>query len=231
MFKINHNVKQSYAEIPQKNPLRWVMLHRTGKDTFDAQTGDIKCKDFFNDTLAFFKSGMKFGVYGYQSEKLKNEEGVYFLLKFISDKGAFRQGIDTINQKMKEQLGEELTLWDHEKDQMIVLLPPSIWESTWRLSLVTFLIRCSNYGYAHKSWDDFWHSQAPMYALEHTFDDRTKKNTKTWGFLVPKPYAKYWYFCGKDFNSEKAPRQTGGTIHNNGCVNWSTFMSQEGVTA
>lgn len=232
MFKIAPIPGTTYSELHQVNPLRWVMLFRESEDKFTCQTGLVKCKDFFNDNLAYFKHGIKFGIWGYTSEAKKNDEGVYFLLKNIDDQECFLNNIDVINEKLMEQLSCKLSYWKQDKD-VVMLLPNPIWESTWRLSLVTILIRCSNYGYKHAKWEDFFEHKAPLVAVDKVFDPLATKNCKAWGFIVPHKDAEgCWWYCGPDYNSKKQPNQTGGTIHNNGCCNWSMFLKQQvGVEA
>lgn len=224
-FQIKNTAQESgYGEIPQVNPLRWVMLYRTGDDVFETQTTDIKCKDFFNDTLAFHKHGKNFNMYGYAANKKKNEEGIYFLLKHIGDFASFASNIEVLNKKLREQLKCELSFWQQSEKEVVMLLPNPVWDSTWKLSLVTMLIRCCNYGYRYEQWDDFYRTDAPLNQQERSFDIRAKANTQAWGFIVPEKYQKYWWFNGSEYNSEKYPEMIGGTIHNNGCVSWSMYL-------
>lgn len=229
-MKIGPIPNKTYLEVSQKNPLRWVVLYRENEEEFTCQTGRVKCKDFFNDNLAYFKHGVNFNMYGYDAKLKKNEEGVYFLLLNVGDMNTFIHNINVLNVKLHEQLKCEIAYWQHEKD-VVILLPNPLWENTWRMSLATALIRCSNYGYRHEKWEDFFHSQAPLVSMDRVFDELTRNNTEKWGFLVPEDFKGLWYFCGKDYNSKKQPKQTGDTIHNNGCCNWSLFMQQEGVKA
>jgi hypothetical protein len=225
MFKISPVLSNTYAEVHQINPMRWVMLFRESEDKFSCQTGLVKCKDFFNDNLAYFKHGIKFGIYGYTSEAKKNDEGVYFLLTNIDQQETFLNNLDVINEKLMEQLSCKMSYWKQGKD-VVLLLPNPLWESTWRLSLITILVRCSNYGYKHSKWEDFFDHKAPLVSVDKVFDPLATKNCKAWGFLTPVEDKGYWFYAGPDYNSVKQPNQTGGVIHNNGCCNWSFFLKQ-----
>lgn len=229
MFNLKLTNNSTYSEVGQKNPLRWktLFLEKDGV-TFTDQSGWIKCKDFFNDTLAFFKAGTKFSIYSYKNDVKKNEEGVYFLLKEVKDRDTtFMENMAVMNTRLMQDLGCEVSVWPLEdKSQCIVLLPNPIWDSTYVLSLVTMLIRCCNYGYKYEKWDDFYHSQAPMNnGVEHAFTPAAKTFTQKHGFLVPKEFRKYWWYFSKEHNSEKNPKISGLTIHNNGACQWVQGMT------
>lgn len=220
-FKFKLTNDKTYNEVGQVNPIRWKTLYREDDITFTDQSGWIKCKDFFNDTVAFFKVGSKFSIYGYQNDIKKNEEGVYFLLKEIQDMDSFLSGINVLNVRLFSDLKCELAYWPQEKGQCLLLLPTPVWDSTYVLSLVTMLVRCCNYGYKYEKWDDFYHSQAPMNTVERAFTPTAKQCSQQWGFLVPKEYRKYWWYFNKEHNSEKRPDVTGSAIHNNGVCQWT----------
>lgn len=229
MFKIKQTDKSTYAEMSQTNPIRWKTLYREGGDVFSDQSGWIKCKDFYNDTVAFFKEGSVFSIYSYQNQVKKNEEGVYFLLKFIGDKKSFFSNIEMVNKRLFLDLKCSVGLWDHEKDEVVILIPNELWESTYRISMITMVVRLCNYGVKYEKWEDLWKDKAPATTVDRAFTDEAIANAKEYGFLVPKQYAGYWYYAGKEFNSKVKPQLTGGIIHNNGVSNWSMFMKQEGV--
>jgi hypothetical protein len=229
MFKIVQNDKSTYCEVPQTNPLRWKTLFREADGSFVDQSGWIKCKDFYNDTVAYFKEGSVFSIYSYKNAIKKNEEGVYFLLKFIADKESFLHNIEALNPQLSFDLGTCLECWDQGDDEVVILIPNELWESTYQISLVTMMIRLCNYGVVYEKWDDFFAEKAPINTVEHAFTEDAKKNAQKWGFKVPEPFGEYWYYCGPEYNSKVKPKQTGGYIHNNGVSNWSEFMKQEGL--
>lgn len=228
-FNLKLNNNKYYSEIGQKNPLRWKVLYKNADTSLEDQTGWIKCKDFFNDSVAYFKAGSEFEVCGYQSKIKKNDEGVYFLLKYITDMKSFLANIDVVSAQIHKDLGTGLTCVpnDGAADEAILLIPNELWESTYRISLVTFVIRCCNYGYQFKSWKDVWATEAPSHTQERAFSVDAINRARDDGFKLPEKYAKYWFFAGKDHNSEKAPNTKGGIIHNNGCTNWNHWMRQE----
>jgi hypothetical protein len=223
-FKIKIQDNSTYAEEGQKNPLRWKTLFREDTTNFVDQSGWIKCKDFYNDTVAYFKEGSVFSIYSYKNAVKKNDEGVYFLLKYIKDKTSFFKNIEVVNQQLFKDLKCQLGVWDHKDDEMVLCIPNELWETTYRISMITMVVRLCNYGCTYGAWEGLWAPDAPVNKIEHSFTMEAKNNALKNGFLVPEKFQKYWWYCGPEHNSEKVKGQTGGTIHNNGVSNWSMFM-------
>lgn len=229
-FNLKLTATASYSEVGQKNPLRWKTLFLEADGSFTDQSGWIKCKDFFNDTVAFFKAGSVFSIYGYKNDIKKNADGVYFLLKYIQNFELFDKNMYQVNKQLKKDLGCEMKFWavDDKPDEVILLMPNELWETTYRISMACMVVRMCNYDVEFKSWGDLWKDNQPTKLGEHAFSTDAIANAAKWGFLVPEKFRKYWYFCGKQYNSEVAPKVTGGIIHNNGVTSWSSYMKQEG---
>lgn len=224
-LKLNNN--KTYAEVGQVNPLRWKTLYRESPTEFVDQSGWIKCKDFYNDTVAYFKSGVIFSIWSYDNAVKKNDEGVYFLLKYIKDKASFLRNLEIVNKQLFKDLNCTVGhLPVDENDSLIILIPNQLWESTYRISLITLCVRLCNYGYDHKSWEEFWHSQSPGIAIDKVVSADAVQNILKYGFHVPQKFSKYWWFAGLNHNSEKLPKQTGAMIHNNGINDWSMWMKK-----
>jgi len=49
---LKKHIHELYAEMPQPNPLSWRIMHKRG-DTLVSQSCPIRCKDFFNDVVAW----------------------------------------------------------------------------------------------------------------------------------------------------------------------------------
>jgi hypothetical protein len=202
-------------------------LFKQPDGTFIDQSGWIKCKDFYNDTVAYFKEGSVFSIYGYKNAIKKNEEGVYFLLKFIKDKPTFFKNMDAVNEQLGSDLGCRVQVLDMDADdEVVVCVPLELWESTYRISMITMVVRLCNYGMLYKTWDDIWADKAPVNTVEQAFTTEAKANAKNRGFLVPDKFKEYWFFAGPEYNSTQNPALTGSIIHNNGVSNWSEFMKQ-----
>jgi hypothetical protein len=229
MFKIQFQDHTTYAEEGQVNPLRWKTLWKQPDGSFVDQSGWIKCKDFYNDTVAYFKEGSVFSIYGYKNAIQKNEEGVYFLLKFIKDQASFFANLGVVNKQLYSDLGCGMTANIIGEDEVVILIPTELWESTYRISMITMVVRLCNYGVLYTTWDDIWAEKAPVNTVEHAFTQEAKANAKTLGFLVPDQFKDFWYFAGKEYNSKQKPTLTGSVIHNNGVSNWSLYMQQGAV--
>jgi hypothetical protein len=228
MFKIMFQDNTTYNEVGQVNPLRWKTLWKQPDGAFVDQSGWIKCKDFYNDTVAYFKEGSVFYIYGYKNAIKKNEEGVYFLLKFIKDKPTFFKNMESVNEQLFADLCCNVQVLDMDADdEVVVCIPLELWESTYRISMITMVVRLCNYGVLYKTWEDIWAEKSPVNTVEQAFTAEAKANAKTLGFLVPDKFKEFWYFAGPEFNSKKAPRPPQDVIiHNNGVSNWSEFMKQ-----
>jgi hypothetical protein len=228
-LKLTNNSR--YSEVGQRNPLRWKTLLLNKDGSYTDQSGWIKCKDFFNDTVAFFKVGSVFSIYGYENNIKKNADGVYFLLKYIDNYERFNANMAVVNKQLQADLGCEMKHWpsDTRADEVILLMPNELWETTYRISMACMVVRLCNYTVDYKTWGDLWKEGNPARTEEHAFTPEAFKNAQKWGFLVPEKFRKYWYYCGPEYNSEKNPKQTGGTIHNNGVSSWSMYMQQQGA--
>ena len=221
IMKINKLlVNDTYNETPQVNPIRWKILYKDGENLTD-QSGWMKCKDFFNDLVAA-KYGRFFFVYGFDNQKIKwNEEGLYFLLKYISDKPRFFHNLTTINERLVKDLGDniEMKAWDNDKDEVVILIPSIIFTNTYYFSLLAMLIRVSNYDVQMSSWDDFFNEMSPLVTKENAFNSQTMKITKAWGFVLPEKHLKHWWWYNEQYNSEAGETfQQPTSIHNNGCA-------------
>jgi hypothetical protein len=228
-FKFNLKNNKTYNEVGQNNPIRWKTLFCEQDGSFTDQSGWIKCKDFYNDTVAYFREGSVFSIYGYDNKIKKNDEGVYFLLRYVKDKKSFFHNMEIMNKQLQADLGCKVQWWDVDADtpdEVVILIPNELWETTYRISMVTMCIRLCNWGYKYKNWEDFWSTDAPVYKLEQAFTEFAKKNARTLGFKVKPGFEKYWWYFSKDFNSEAKPGTKGSTIHNNGVSEWSSGMEK-----
>jgi len=224
-MKLILNNHSTYLEEGQKNPIRWKTLLKMEDGSFTDQSGWIKCKDFFNDSVAFFREGTRFSIYHYKNDIKKNDEGVYFLLSGINDKPSFKDNLEVVNHQLFKDLGCVVQYIDHEdKDKAVILIPNALWETTYRISMISMCVRLCNYGYVYQEWADLWSTHAPVCTLEHSFTEDAKKNARELGFKVPEKFSKFWWYCGEKYNSDVVKGGTGGTIHNNGVSNWSMFM-------
>jgi hypothetical protein len=224
MITLNQTMNSfsAYSEVPQVNNLRWKTLHKKGnvlKDTCHW----VKCKDFFNDSLAFNKNGVEFFMYSFQNNTPMNKEGMYFLLTHLVEKSLFLHNLSVLNQQLNLDVEATIKTVDVvglTKNDIVLLTPPEVWKNTYILSLTTLLIRLCNYEYTFHSWDDFF-TEAAM-SVDGAIGNSTQKFVQKQGFNVPEKYQKYWYYAGETYNSDADLQKS--YIHNTGCEGWSRAM-------
>lgn len=204
--------KYDLAEVGQTNPLRWVVLHRTDGDTFEAQTAQFKCKDFFNDIVAKYH-GFELAIYGFKTESIKvNEEGLYLHLHHVAE------GFDA-NLKLVNEFGAKWEkppvqlLWNHAPTERVIFVPKAYLENTFYISLLTYLIRISN---------------IPTVITDPTFKGHPTKSVdcpfrSTYDKVLSMGYGKLpvesYYFAGPSFNYKVAPTSA-EYVHNCGVNSW-----------
>lgn len=224
MYKIALlNKTKTYMESPQKNPMRWTILYKEGEE-FTSQTGPFKCRDFFNDVVAFKHSNKSFEVYRFNNNIKFNDEGLYVHIDKVGDFVTFFNNLDVINAKLQEQGFEPLLYTDQDKDTAVLLFPHSVWQNTYCISVLTAAIRASNYGMVFNTFDDIFAPNSPLVKIENLLNPKQCESVVANGFKVPEDLQKYWFYSGKDYNSEKTPNIDSYTIHNCGMVQWMHYM-------
>lgn len=148
------------------------------------------------------------------------------LLKYINDMPTFLKNLKVVNKRLQADLDCQVEIIGEgiHPDEVIILIPNELWETTYRISMITMVIRLCNYGYKYSDWESMWKDGAPSTNLDHAFSPNALKNAKNMGFTVPKKYEKYWWYCGDEWNNVAKEKQTGGMIHNNGVSSWSMYM-------
>ena len=224
MFKTKITHKTSYSEVPQPNPLRWRIMYRD-KDILTSQSGLIKCKDFFNDMVAYQNAKLKFHIYGFKNDVKFNRYGVYLLLTGIADRDKFFANLDVLNARIEQDLGTKVSYYkaSRGKNRAIVHIPKPLWKSTYYISLVTMMIRLCNYNYSYQKWEDFFNKDAPINTVDTAFNDKAKALTKEQGFALPQA-KDYWFFARFGFNSGSNKPMSNSIIHNNGCSDWAVAL-------
>lgn len=212
-----------YTESGQSNPLRWTMLHRVDRETFQAQTAEFRCKDYFNECTALYNGHVPQSIYGFTAAGLKlNEEGVYVLLRNIAHKAHYKANIGSINKLGAAQGFPEIELMEHETGY-IALIPRKYFDSTWLTSLVTYLMRVANV--KETVADPTW-MEHPTKNIDNPFGHDMYEKILKRGFKTPEA-AKSYYFAGLTWDYTKAnfPPEY---VHNNGCRSWATQLQAVG---
>ena len=224
MFEINilKKHKGQYAEIDQPNPLRWRIMHRS-KDVLTSQSCLIKCKDFFNDVVAWRKAKKAFVIYSFKNNIKFNRNGLYVLLTEISDEKIFLSNIEIVEQRLWQDLRETLVM-DRVDDGFVVLIPQKVFNSTYYISLLSMLIRLCNYNTEYTTWDSIFDENAPLNTVEEAFNKTAKAFTQKNGFKLLTKYRKLWYNSTNGWNSASGKDLIGSIIHNNGVCDWVKSM-------
>jgi hypothetical protein len=227
MFKINTaTFRGTYNEAEQRNPICWRFMYKEFDGSLTPQAAQMKCKDFFNDAVAA-KHNKRFEIYGYNNENLKfNEEGLYVLVKNVKDK-SFYSNLLVINERLEKDLGCQMTIWENKHDEAVLLFPNGVLDATYYMSVLALTIRCSNYGYIYKTWEDFWSTNAPTLTQERGLGAPLYEQLKTYGFKKPEGTEKYWWYQSKAINSETPSSLNYGFssyIHNAGALSWLTNL-------
>ena len=224
MFEINilKKHKGQYAEIDQPNPLRWRIMHRS-KDVLTSQSCLIKCKDFFNDVVAWKKAKKAFVIYSFKNNIKFNRNGLYVLLTEISDEKIFLSNIEIVEQRLWQDLRETLVM-DRVDDGFVVLIPHKVFSNTYYISLFSMLIRLCNYNTEYTTWDSIFDENAPLNTIEEAFNDNAKAFTQKNGFKLLTKYRKLWYNSTNGWDSASGKDLIGSIIHNNGVCDWVKSM-------
>lgn len=210
MYKIGKRLYRTYSEASQKNSLRWTIAFLDKEtNTLIPQTAPFRCKDYFNDIVAKMH-GTELSVYGFDTKTIKlNEEGVYILLSNAKT--------DDIKQTLAALCPQfNLGLEKISPRRSVLFLPKECFVNTYTISLLTLLIRLSNYGKPLLSWEEaaeMCNEQEPrLFSGGRIF---------TRGFSLPEEVKKYWYYINPNYNSEKQKAPYPSMVHNNGVLNWN----------
>ena len=225
MFEINilKKHKGQYAEIDQPNPLRWRIMYRS-KDVLTSQSCLIKCKDFFNDVVAWRKAKKAFVIYSFKNNIKFNKGGVYLHLTEIENRDLFLKNLNIVDIRLEQDLGVSLTLWNDTPTSIVVLIPQKVFNSTYYISLLSMLIRLCNYNTEYTTWDSIFDEEAPINTIEEAFNDGAKTFTQKNGFKLLPKYRKLWYNSTNGWNSASGKELIGSIIHNNGVCDWVKSM-------
>jgi hypothetical protein len=224
MFKIEIKHKNTYAEIAQKNPLRWQIMKRE-KNTLTSQSGLIKCKDFFNDVVAWKNGNHAFNIYNFDNKIEFNRYGVYFLLTEIADRDMFFANLEVLNSRLQADLNTKISFYKTtNKDKVVIHIPNPLWKNTYYISVVSMMIRLCNYAYAYEGWDGFFKEDAPLNTVESSFNDQAKARVKEFGFALPDFAKDCWYFARFGYTSKSGKEIIPSAIHNNGASDWALAL-------
>lgn len=218
----------TYSEISQQNSIRWVILKKDG-DNFVSQSSVLKCKDFFNDWVYTRKTGKPMSIYGFDTGKMTdvdpNKAGFLLVYNLTIQ---FKDNLHILNTWLEEQgtpgifILEDYILEELPGDfkSMIIEIPPYFLENTYRISLLSLLIRLMNVDTQFTSWNEV--VSFKYNTQDQSLFDRVIK-LNLWFNYHPK-VKNYIYYAGPEYNSKGTFQSI--FIHNNGVVNWGTFLGE-----
>ena len=222
MFKCNITHTNKYSEMGQPNPMKWRLMFKEEDGSLSSQSGLIVCKDFFNDVVAWKQTKTAFSIYNFNNQVKFNDEGMYIVLSNIADKVKFTKNIlKGINPQLQEDLGVSIKVYQQGRGRVVVLLPHEVWKSTYHISLVSMLIRLSNYAATYTCWEDFYAPDAPMNTIEHAFSTQAKEFTLKHRLSLPEEVAGCWYFSRFGYTSKSKYDIESNIVHNNGATDWA----------
>jgi hypothetical protein len=139
MFKIEAFPQMVLTESGQYNPIRWAIVKRDG-DTLTPTTAWFKCKDYFNDVVAA-KNDTFFTQYGFDNHEVveKGSKGLWVLVKYIYDLPSFAKRVAAITNK-----DHPVSIEKVDGDTLLLFIPEFYLVNTYRISLLTYLIRLCN---------------------------------------------------------------------------------------
>lgn len=229
MFKVTFpkGHSENYAEAPQKNPLRWMILKPgTKKNEYVQDSYWLKCKDFFNDYVyARQKCGKPFSIYGFNTAQMhlgKPDEPVFCLLKKFGTK--FLDNMKVVNSWLEQDQGLPPVKLLLEGEYVLVEFPPVYWASTYNVSLISLIMRVVSTDKELKTFQDVCEYKAD--GESHLWPPVVKKGMF---FKLPDNVKDYIWYQGPKSNNKT---QVDGydichLIHNNGVISWGAALDKK----
>tara|TARA_R110000868_G_scaffold37403_2_gene132367 strand:- start:492 stop:1181 length:690 start_codon:yes stop_codon:yes gene_type:complete len=212
-------VGYNYTESPQYNPIRYALAHIDADGNIVQETNWFKCKDYFNDVVAA-KNKTFFEKYGFDNSipSCKDTDGAYVLVKDIQDIEIFKHNVGIAENKEHPVVISDTELPGH----LLLFIPEYYFVNTYRISLLTFLIRSSNRGSKYEEFKSFLLSKDNGQEVDRMFDGSARKKIKSFMWDIPRG-EEFWYYCTSQDNSQRKITDyysAACIIHNNGVNSW-----------
>jgi hypothetical protein len=215
---------ETYSEVPQNNPQLFSILYKEG-DVFHEQTGPMKCRDFLNDYLSA-RHGLFYSIYRFDNATIKLQDVLW--LKYTKLAPNFMGNIERcLSPLLEEQLGIVLTWIKVDDETCLVEIPEQLF-TTYKLSVLTWIIRCCNCDDILDNIGDLFSNEEKSPRKTELYDAFHPDLLKNW-FLLPNMTHDYWWYAGGSYNSESG--YIGGgieeMIHDNGYCGWLAPIEEE----
>jgi hypothetical protein len=206
-----------YSEMAQTNPIRFVIYFKNEDGTFKAQTNEFKCKDYFNDIVAWYHD-YKFTRYGMNFEEFSlNDDGVYVELRNL--KPTFLENVNVVLGEEFKVFGEKVwfEVIEDRPTALLAFIPKKFFKCTYFISYLTLMLRNCNLLAAFTSPQDVFTTPNSDYLLKSS-----ERFMKTHPLKDQTFFDDYWYFYDS-FRNSRASFDTSSPvyIHNCGIVQWS----------
>ena len=224
------NLARKYTESPQINPLRWVCLHQIGQETFENTTSIFKCKDYFNDFVAYKHSKNVFRMYGMNSDDAKFDAhgGLSMLVFNITPhfEGNLKRVLEPVFGKLWDAHVSFRLLSPSELSGEcnkitgncgILWLSPECFTTTFHISAITLFIRACNSQVLIEDFDSCCHRAT---ARQNSWRPNIR-NMFLKREIVFEELALDWCFFG---DGTKKYKTSGDFVHNNGVNGWCDYL-------
>lgn len=226
MYNIIQHPYTYYSEVSQPNPLRWSILLKKKGNVYKEKTSLFRCREFFNDLVAK-AGGTTYTVFNFPLSSIPSlKKGCFVLCSFIQNKPLFLTNLQTLNTKLKEDLGVEIGFIDDEQetDRQILHFPAKLFESTYYISMATMFIRCSNYSKELPTWEawktsDVWNTERTWHPLSR------KDQLLDWGFAPLEALPRNSFLIGGFPSTDKYCLHADGAM----CWAWKAEIINKGA--
>lgn len=208
-------------ESNQKNPIRWMPVVKTADNEYTNQTVSFKCKDYLNDFVIYNRMGKVFSIYGMRSDAVtfKTDGGLDLVVYNLGNELTSHLDkviIPFVKEKWDGVFSYEttdITGLDDVSKGLILHIPVECLSSTFRISLITLMIRALNYNGlpAFTDYQSFLEVTTP-----ETLWEMVKIYVKKHGVVFP-TYDSYTFFLREKYNSSSMDGVVDFMMHDAGC--------------
>ena len=230
MLKVIFNhIPRRLTESEQQNPLRWVMLQKTGEDEYTNTSPVFKCKDYLNDFVINSHGFPSFTVYGMEStDGDANEEGGFTILLQNVTIPLMNNINNVINKEFGPVWGVNITCVQDDQLEvynlghgpfMIINVSKEALVSTFRISLLALLIRHCNVDEEFDSYDACINSRSFLNWCGFGKPYLTVLQERKYDFPEQQDY---FFYVGEGYNSKTYLKVKDGQetiLHNAGFMN------------
>jgi hypothetical protein len=217
---VGPNIEWTLQESPQKNPIRWRILKQQKDDQCSPQTSFFRCKDYFNDVVAAYR-GKFFTEYGFNNKLIDlSDDKLLVQIKFLENKENYCATLNAaINPKLEAEGLPKLVYDDveGETDTLVLFFDRKLFDNTYTISLLTYLLRIANQVDAHATYESLVTSMNAK--TDRPFYIHYDKVVS--GKFQSPLNEPFWWWTSANYNSKKQEDNCqGGWVHNNGCYSW-----------